>query len=79
MNSGGSRVVVFLPFLLGVAIALGVFIGYFFSGSSLGNVHLKGIQQSSKLNDVLDYINEEYVDTLNRTKLEEDAIVDLTE
>ena len=77
MNSGKSRVVVFLPFLLGVAIALGVFIGYFLSGSSIGKSHLKGLQQSSKLNDVLDYINEEYVDTLNRTQLEEDAIVAL--
>ena len=77
MNSGRSRVVVFLPFFLGVAIALGVFIGYFLSGSSIGPAHLKGLQQSSKLNDVLDYINEEYVDTLNREQLEEDAIVSL--
>lgn len=77
MNSGKSRIIVFLPFFLGVAIALGVFIGYFLSGSSPGNTRIKGLGKSSKLNDVLDYINEEYVDTLNRDQLEDDAIVSL--
>lgn len=80
MNSNRSRLTLFLPFLLGAAIASGVFIGYFLSGTtSLGkhNSSISGVGKDNKLNDVLNYIIEEYVDTINTKKLEEDAIVSL--
>ncbi len=80
MNSNRSRVTIFLPFLLGAAIAAGVFIGYFLSGSSLGGhagSAARGLGKSDKLKDVLNYIVEEYVDTINSKQLEEDAIVSL--
>jgi carboxyl-terminal processing protease len=80
MNSNRSRLTLYLPFLLGAAIASGVFIGYFLSGtSSIGkyNSSISGVGKDNKLSDVLNYIIEEYVDTINTKKLEEDAIVSL--
>lgn len=81
MNSNRSRVTLFLPFLLGAAIAAGVFIGYFLSGAGAGSKGggFRGMGKSDKLRDVLNYITEEYVDTINSKKLEEDAIVSLLE
>jgi carboxyl-terminal processing protease len=81
MNSNRSRVTLFLPFLLGAAIAAGVFIGYFLSGAGAGSkgTGFRGMGKSDKLRDVLNYITEEYVDTINSKKLEEDAIVSLLE
>jgi len=82
MNNQTSNKLYFLvPFLIGAAIAAGIFIGYFLGGpesdSNAGN--FKRLHQSDKLRDAMQYIMHEYVDTLNRESLEEDALVALLE
>jgi carboxyl-terminal processing protease len=71
---------VFIPLFIGLALAVGVAIGYFFSGNN-GAKKITGIKNTStnKLNDVLSYIIEEYVDTVNVKNLEDDAVVSLLE
>jgi carboxyl-terminal processing protease len=71
---------VFIPLFIGLALAIGVAIGYFFSGNN-GARKISGIKNTStnKLNDVLSYIIEEYVDTVNVKNLEDDAVVSLLE
>jgi len=67
--------VLLLPFFMGLAIAAGILIGYFLSGSaeyapSDGRAKLS----DAKVNDILNFILDEYVDTLNATQLEDEAI-----
>jgi len=73
-----NRFIVFVPFLIGAAIAAGIFIGYFLQGNGNSNP-LRPMGQNDKLREAMQYIINEYVDTLNKKKLEEDAIVALLE
>jgi len=75
-----NRFSVFIPLFIGLALAVGIGIGYFFSGSN-GSKKITGLKStsSSKVNDVLNYIIEEYVDTVNVKNLEDDAVVSLLE
>ena len=53
------------PLILGVAVAIGIAIGYFLPGSETSGVQSKSIVSGDKVGDVLKYILDEYVDTLN--------------
>jgi len=65
--------------MLGVAIAIGIFIGYFLPGNNGGRNGFPRLKTAKhdKIQNVLDYIVNEYVDTLNTKDLEDDAIVSL--
>ncbi len=65
------------PLILGVAIAIGIAIGYFLPGSETSGVQSKSIVSGDKVGDVLQYILDEYVDTLNAKQLQDDAITAL--
>ncbi|MCB0820577.1 MAG: PDZ domain-containing protein [Bacteroidetes bacterium] len=80
-NKPSTRLYFFIPFLIGAAIAAGIFIGYFLGGPQveLTAGGFKRLHDSDKLRDALQYIMHEYVDTLNEKTLEEDAIVALLE
>ena len=71
MNENTKRSIL-LPFVLGIVLAGGIFIG-----SKL----VIPAQKSShnKISDVLDYIQQEYVDTINRDKLTEKTIEKIQE
>ena len=71
---------VFIPLFIGLALAVGVAIGYFFSGNN-GSKKIAGIRNTSsnKISDVLNYIIDEYVDTINVKSIEDDAVVSLLE
>ena len=62
---------IYVPFLLAVAICIGIFVGVSFKGSA-------GIQQrahsSNKIDYLLNMIDMQYVDTISSSKLIEDAI-----
>ncbi|MEZ5173483.1 MAG: hypothetical protein R2850_08245 [Bacteroidia bacterium] len=79
-NKPSTRLYFFIPFLIGAAIAAGIFIGYFLGGPQveLTAGGFKRLHDSDKLRDALQYIMHEYVDTLNEKTLE-DAIVALLE
>lgn len=59
-----------LPFLVGVSIALGIFIGNRYSNSGVSVV----TGRMNKLDAVLSYINKSYVDTVDMRELIEDAL-----
>lgn len=59
-----------LPFLVGVSIALGIFIGNKYSNSGVSVV----TGRMNKLDAVLAYINKSYVDTVDMRELIEDAL-----
>ncbi len=69
MNAG-KKVRIWLPLWVGIGIALGIFIGSKYSqfGRS-GN-----IEGSGKIEAVLNYVRESYVDTVNMRQLVEDAL-----
>lgn len=61
---------IWLPLWVGVGIALGIFIGSRYSKfGGTGSVHVSG-----KVDAVLNYVKESYVDTVNMRQLIEDAL-----
>lgn len=70
--------VLLLPFYFGIAVALGILIGYFLHGSPLNKTSDGRTKLGdAKVNDILNYILDEYVDTLNASELEDEAISSL--
>lgn len=65
-----KKIRTFLPFLVGVSIALGIFIGNRYSNSGVSVVS----GRMNKLDAVLAYINKSYVDTVDMRELIEDAL-----
>lgn len=67
-----------MPLFFALVLALGVGIGYFFTfqpgyASRMGGYHSK--PSGNKVNNLLDYIEMQYVDTINREKLENKTII----
>jgi len=75
MNEGKNKIYVFLPILLAIAIAGGVFIGSRYNLTS-GKSEMFGLTvgKFNKINDVLNYIIEEYVDTVDKDDLIEGSL-----
>lgn len=73
-----SRLKIFLPIIFALLLATGIFIGSKLNFSSPVVRFLQpGKKPSDKLNSVLNFIEEEYVDTVKRDALVEKAISDL--
>lgn len=68
---------VYLPLMLGAALAVGLIGGQYFSGSN--GISVPGGNGSSynKVLDILNYIETEYVDTVDRRELTDDAVVSI--
>ncbi|MFN6039305.1 MAG: S41 family peptidase, partial [Bacteroidota bacterium] len=69
----------FLPLILGIVLSIGVVIGYFlsFKNRGAGITNLKENFSGEKMASVIEYIHSNYVDTINKTSLEEKAITAL--
>jgi carboxyl-terminal processing protease len=72
-----ARIYLFLPLLLGLALAIGLI-----GGRYLDHIVPQGMLSSSpsgfnKIQDILNYIEKEYVDSVDRETLTDDAIVAL--
>ena len=73
-----DRYKIFLPIVFALLIATGIFIGSKLNFQQHGIRFLQPEKKSSdKLNSVLNFIEEEYVDTVNKNVLVEKAITDL--
>ncbi|WP_165041173.1 S41 family peptidase [Dysgonomonas sp. ZJ709] len=71
MNNN-KRIYLWLPLIIAFSIAAGIFIGNKFSGiNSIGSIFGK---EENKLEDIFNYINKSYVDTVNINELIENAI-----
>lgn len=67
-----KRLAVWLPVIIALSIALGIFIGNHYLSLTQGKRH--AYSSGNKINAILDIIDEQYVDTVNMKKLVEDAI-----
>ena len=74
MNYNNPKKTVYLPIILGVALALGVLIGRFLPAESERSQHSSIRSRNDKLNSILNIIESNYVDSVNRNDLVETAI-----
>ncbi|MBK7886210.1 MAG: S41 family peptidase [Bacteroidetes bacterium] len=72
MNQPSSRRLLLLPLVLGIVLASGIYLG-----SSLAPT--PKVSADNKINTILDYIQQEYVDTINRKTLVDQSIEKLLE
>ncbi|MEI6817391.1 MAG: S41 family peptidase, partial [Bacteroidota bacterium] len=70
---------VFLPLFFAIAIIIGIFIGELLPHNGTFKNPFTSLrnQQVNKLNEVVNYIHDDYVDTINETKIVEGAITGL--
>jgi len=76
-NKQNSRMQILLPTIVGVVLAIGIFLGrqLTLSGSLLGNLERNSVGYSSqKIQDIIDIIDKHYVDSINREELLEETI-----
>lgn len=71
-----NRLRIFLPLIIALAVVAGIIIGRQMKQPLPGNKFLFSFKQNqfSKINDIINYINDEYVDTVNDKELVESAI-----
>jgi carboxyl-terminal processing protease len=78
-----SRLVVFMPILMAVATIFGIFIGKNLPSGNprekQNNIFSSGGSNNDKLSQILGLIEDEYVDTVNTSKLTDEAIAALLE
>lgn len=74
MNYNNSRRSILLPVLLGIALVVGVMIGKYFNGASNMPSTTNLRFRNDKLNSILNIIESNYVDSVNRNELVETAI-----
>src|SRR5659263_273292 len=74
MNYNNNKRSIFLPVMLGVALAIGVLIGKFLPVSDDLPQHSSIRSRNDKLNSILNIIESSYVDSVNRNDLVEAAI-----
>src|SRR5205085_8080857 len=74
-----NKLKIWLPFIFAALIAAGIYIGMRMNEPYLRNNSLFSFRtgQFNKINDVINYINQEYVDTVNQKKLVEHTIEDI--
>jgi carboxyl-terminal processing protease len=74
MNYNNSKRSVFLPLMLALSLVLGVFIGKYLPGKEYLSQHSNIRSRNDKLNSILNIIESDYVDSVNRNDLVEAAI-----
>jgi carboxyl-terminal processing protease len=70
----------FVPLYYSLVLACGIIIGYFFtfnSNFSSSSASLEDKNSNNKINNLIEYINEQYVDTINRSQLENKTITSM--
>ena len=70
----------FVPLYYALVLALGIIIGYFFTFNSnftSSSASLEDKNSNNKINNLIEYINEQYVDTINRKQLENKTITSM--
>ena len=70
----------FVPLYYALVLACGIIIGYFFtfnSNFSSSSSSLEDKNSNNKINNLIEYINEQYVDTINRSQLENKTITSM--
>ena len=74
MNYNNSKRSILLPLLLGITLAAGVLIGRYFPGQNELPKSSNIRSRNDKINSILNIIESNYVDSVNRNDLVESAI-----
>ena len=74
MNFNNSKKIVFLPIILGISLALGIIIGRYLPSDKDLPQHSNIRSRNDKLNSILNIVESNYVDSVNRNDLVETAI-----
>ena len=67
------------PLIIALSLAGGIFIGYIINQQSREKSTVFNKYEYNKIEDVLDFVEQNYVDSINRQDLEDKAIADLLE
>jgi carboxyl-terminal processing protease len=78
MEFRNKRISIYLPIIIAVSIIIGIFVGRYFSGSNIENKFII-IPKANKLDNVLNYVENEYVDEISRADIIERAIPKILE
>ena len=81
MSNRKHRLVIYLPIAFSLVLIVGIVIGSFLTSDkqSSGNLISIGKSNYNMLDNIIDYIERDYVDTVNRYDLETDAIKSMLE
>lgn len=74
MPGKNSRFAIWLPLLLAFCLVTGMVIGNFLRNNSSSQLPVKVFAQNDKLNSVLDFIEDNYVDSVSRQEITEEMI-----
>ncbi|MBN2175008.1 MAG: peptidase S41, partial [Bacteroidales bacterium] len=71
-----NKIAIYLPLLFAVILVFGIFLGYKLTPVTSVNQQLfqLNLKKYNKFNDVIYYIEQDYVDSVNRDALMEDGI-----
>ena len=78
MESKNKGVNVYLPLIIAVAVIVGILIGRFYTGLQTENRFII-IPKANKLENVLNYIEDEYVDEVSKEQIVENTIPKILE
>ncbi len=78
MEFRNKGVIVYLPIIIAVSVVLGILVGRYFSGNNAENKFII-IPKANKLDNVLNYIENEYVDNISKNEIIERAIPKILE
>ncbi|MCE3279480.1 MAG: hypothetical protein K0S44_1671 [Bacteroidetes bacterium] len=69
---------IYLPIFFALILVLGIFIGTAFnSGAGLGSINVNSAKEFNKIEEILKYIDHEYVDTIDKKTLVEHTITSM--
>ena len=74
MSYNNTKKAIFLPLMLAIAVAFGVFLGRFLPGENDLSMHSSIRSRNDKINSIINIIESSYVDSVNRNDLIETAI-----
>jgi carboxyl-terminal processing protease len=79
MPGKNTRLAIWLPLLLASCLVTGMLIGNFLRNNSSSQLPVKVFTQNDKVNSLLDFIEANYVDTVDRDELTEEMIPSVLE
>jgi len=79
MTNKSSRLVIYLPIAFSFVLIIGIILGSLLSGGNKAQNNLLpiGHGNNNKVDNIIDYIERDYVDTISRSQLETDAIKEM--
>lgn len=78
MNNQKHRLAIYLPIAFSLVLIIGIVLGILLSGNNnKGKLLPNKIGATNNVDNIIDYIERDYVDTVDRSKLEADAIKEM--